>query len=261
MSKTKTVNMDASQPVKEEKKKKVKKKDATPQEEGGVVESKGQTETAPRELGISKTQRQAKAKKNTERVRGKKYQEAKAKVESDKTYSPEEAVRLAQETSIASFGGPIELHVVLIRGTVNKVLDLPYAAGRAKKVEIASDDTVKNLQAGKIEFDVLIAHPSMMPKLVPFARLLGPRGMMPNPKNGTVSTNVEEAAAKFGGNSLQVKSEAKAPLIHTVIGKVGQPEKELLENFQVIVGAIGAKNIEKSYLTATMGPSIRVAVI
>ena len=99
-----------------------------------------------------------------------------------------------------------------------------------------------------------------MPKLVPFARILGPKGLMPNPKNGTISEKPEEAAKKFGGNSLSVKSEQKAPLVHTVIGKVNQPEKELLENLGVIVSAIGPKNIERAYLAPAMGPSVKLLI-
>lgn len=195
-----------------------------------------------------------------ERVRGKKYQEAKNKVDVEKTYTLSEALQLAKVTSYAKFGGPVQLHLVLNKGSVNKVLDLPFSSGKIKRVEIATDETIAKLQSGKIDFDVLVAHPSMMPKLVPFAKVLGPRGLMPNPKNGTMSPNPEEAVSQFGGNSLQVKSEAKAPLVHTIIGKIDQPEKELAENFKAIVNTVGARNIEKAVIAATMGPGIKVVI-
>lgn len=198
--------------------------------------------------------------KKEERVRGKKYIEARNKVNPNTVYPPEEAVKLAKETSTSSFGGSIQLHLVLKKGSTNVLVDLPHSAGRAKKVEIASDVTVEKVKMGKIDFDVLIAHPSMMPKLVPYARVLGPKGLMPNPKNGTVSEKPEETVQKFGGNTLQVKSEAKAPLVHTIIGKVNQPEKELVENFQAIVSAVGPKAIEKAVVAASMGPGIKVSV-
>ena len=196
----------------------------------------------------------------TEKVRGKKYQEAKSKVDAEKSYPLPEALQLVKVTSCAKFSGPVQLHLVLIKGSINKVLDLPYASGKTKKVEVASDETITKLQSSKINFDVLIAHPSMMSKLVPFAKVLGPRGLMPNPKNGTISDNPEEAAKKFGGNSLQVKSEAKAPLVHTIIGKIDQPEKELEENFKFITDVVGARNIQKAVIAATMGPAIKVIV-
>ncbi len=200
-------------------------------------------------------------KASAERVRGKKYIEAKAKVDVEKTYTPEEAVRLAKETSISKFGGSVQLHVVLKKGSVNKTLELPHSSGKTKKVEIASDETIEKLKSGKIDFDVLITHPSMMPKLVPFAKVLGPKGLMPNPKNGTISEAPEKAAEKFGGNSFQVKTENKAPLVHTIIGKLAQPEKELVENYMAILEAVGGSRIvDKAYIAPTMGPSIKVIV-
>jgi len=95
----------------------------------------------------------------------------------------------------------------------------------------------------------------MMPKLVPFARVLGPKGLMPNPKNGTLLANPK----KYAGNSLTVKTEREAPLIHSVFGKVGQDAKELYENLQTITEALGGnKQILKGYIKATMGPSIKI---
>ncbi|MEK7521674.1 MAG: hypothetical protein AAB599_02660 [Patescibacteria group bacterium] len=208
--------------------------------------------------GISHASRKS---PQTEKVRGKKYIEAKSKVDLEKLYSPEEAVKLAKDTSYSKFGGSIQLHIVLKSGSVNKVLDLPHSSGKTKKVEVASDVTVEKLKGGKIDFDVLVAHPSMMPKLVPFAKVLGPKGLMPNPKMGTISAQPETAAKKWGGNTLQVKSEAKAPLVHTIIGKVDQPEKELVENLQAIVNTVGPKTIERAYLGASMGPSVKLAII
>lgn len=244
MSKTKTKIIDDSVQTEEPKNKKAEEQQATPS-------------------GSAKVRRDSAVR--AERVRGKKYQEAKNKIDVEKSYTLSETLQLVKVTSYAKFGGPVQLHLVLTKGSVNKVLDLPYASGKTKKVEIATDETVAKLQSGKIEFDVLIAHPSMMPKLVPFAKVLGPRGLMPNPKNGTISDKPEEAAKKWtrsdsGGYPLQVKSEAKAPLVHTIIGKIDQPEKELEENFKVIVNAIGQKNIAKIYIAPTMGPAIKVVV-
>jgi len=96
-----------------------------------------------------------------------------------------------------------------------------------------------------------------MPKLVPFAKILGPRGLMPNPKNGTLVPDVKNAKA-YSGNLVTLKTEKEAPLIHTVIGKVSQPEKELLENLEALIKGLSEKQISKGYLKATMGPSIRL---
>ena len=97
----------------------------------------------------------------------------------------------------------------------------------------------------------------MMPKLVPFARLLGPKGLMPNPKTGTI-IKTKKDAEKFSGNTTNVKTEKAAPIIHTTVGKVSQKESELVENTNTLLDAVGKRQIEKAFIKATMGPSIKV---
>ncbi len=97
----------------------------------------------------------------------------------------------------------------------------------------------------------------MMPKLVPFAKLLGPRGLMPNPKTGTLIKSAKDAE-KFSGNSLTIKTEKSQPVIHTVIGKVSQENQELKENIETIFSAITKKQIVKAYLKSTMSPSVKL---
>lgn len=197
--------------------------------------------------------------KREPKVRGKKYQEAKAKVDRNKTYSVGSAIALVKSTSFSAFDGSVELHLVVKKTGLSANVSLPHAAGREKKIEVADESTIKKLQEGKIDFDVLIATTEMMPKLVPFARILGPKGLMPNPKNGTLVPDLKKAKT-FSGNSVTIKTEKEAPLIHTVIGKVSQSEKELEENLQVIVKGVSDKQIVKAYLKATMGPSVKVQI-
>lgn len=194
------------------------------------------------------------------RVRGKKYLSARAKIDPARLYPVEEAVQLAKDTSYSTFPGRLEVHLVLKKGTINRLVDLPHSTGAVRKIEIADENTVHKLQAGKIDFDVLIATPSFMPKLVPFAKILGPRGLLPNPKAGTITDNPEEVAKKFSANSIQVKSESQAPLIHTAVGRVDQPEKELIENLTALLGAVDQNNIQRAFVKATMGPAVKVAV-
>ncbi len=97
----------------------------------------------------------------------------------------------------------------------------------------------------------------MMPKLVPFARILGPREMMPNPKNGTLIRDPKQAA-NFSASTLTVRTEKKAPVIHTVAGKVSQTEAQLEENVNAILEAVNRRQILKAYIKPTMGPSVRI---
>lgn len=193
------------------------------------------------------------------RVRSKKYVEARAKVDRNKLYLPKEAISLAKSTSISKFEGTLELHLVVKKEGLSAGVVFPHQSGRAKKVEVADESTIKKLESGKVDFDVLLATPEMMPRLVPFARLLGPKGLMPNPKTGTLIKDIKDAD-KFNTSKVTIKTEKAAPLIHTVVGKLTMKPEELLENLEAILNAVNKKQIVKAYLKATMGPSVKVAV-
>jgi len=220
-----------------------------------IVEAAVTEETPPMETKAEGPERA----KRAERVRSKKYQEAKAKIEAGKKYSAKEAIKLAKETSYSAFDGTIEAHLVVKKTGLSAPVTLPFSAGKEKKVEIANAETLKKLTKGKIDFDILLSTAEMMPKLVPFAKILGPRGLMPNPKNGTLLSDIKKAKA-FSANSLTLKTEKEAPLIHTVIGKVSQKDSELLANLEAIIKALTEKQIVKVFLKATMGPSVKIII-
>jgi large subunit ribosomal protein L1 len=204
--------------------------------------------------------KEVKKKKAAPKARGKKYKEAKAKVNPAQAYSIKDAVGLVKETSYSSFDGSVELHLVVKKQGLSATVALPYAAGKEKRVEIASEETIKKLKEGKIDFDILLATAEMMPKLVPFARILGPKGLMPNPKNGTLITDVKKAK-DFSANALNIKTEKDAPLIHTTVGKVSQRQEELTANIEEVIKALGKSHqILKAYAKATMGPAIKINI-
>lgn len=200
------------------------------------------------------------ARQRQEHHRGKKYLEARAKVDPKKTYTVSDAAKLLKETSTSKFNGSVELHLVLVKDSINSRVELPYSTGKIRKVEVASDETVEKLKAGKIDFDVLLASPDMMPKLVPFAKLLGPKGLMPNPKNGTLVADPRKSVESFSGNHIMVKTEKTALLTHNVVAKVGQPEKEIEENLAAVIKNVGEKNVKKAIVAASMGPGINIAI-
>jgi large subunit ribosomal protein L1 len=190
------------------------------------------------------------------RERGKKYLAAKAKINHEAFYPLKEAVTLAKEASYSKFDGTMELHLTVRKVPTTVNVTLPFSAGKQKRIEIASEETLTKLAAGKIDFDVLVATAEMMPKLVPFAKILGPKGLMPNPKNGTLLTDSKKAK-EFSGNSVNLKTEKEAPLIHTTFGKVSQKESELLGNLEAIFKPLN-KQVVKAYIKATMGPSVKI---
>lgn len=193
------------------------------------------------------------------KTRGKKFQVARKKVDRNKLYPLKEAVSLVKNTSVSSFDGTVELHLVVRKEGLTTSVELPHSTGKTKKIEVADDKTIEKLKEGKVNFDVLLATADMMPKLVPFARLLGPKGLMPNPKNGTIIKSAKDAE-KFDADKLTLKTEKKAPVIHTIAGKVSMKDEQIIENVEAIFNAITTRQIQKAYLAASMGPSVKVEI-
>lgn len=194
------------------------------------------------------------------RVRGKRYLNSKKKVDVNIFYSPKEAIKLVKTTSLSKFTGNLEAHLVVKEVHDFGEVKLPHFEAKAKKIVIADDKIIAEIKEGKINFDVLLASPKIMPKLLPFAKLLGPKGLMPNPKNGTLTDNPEKAIAKFSENTIRVKTEKKAPLIHLVLGKLNQKDEELTANLEAFLRIFSPGQLLKAYLKATMGPSVKVKI-
>lgn len=221
--------------------------------------------------------------------RGKKYQEVAKKVEADKVYSLKEALALAVETNPAKFDASVELHIRLgvdprqadqnIRATVV----LPHGTGKtirvavfapeaeAEKAKKAGADTagdeefIKQLEKGELNFDVLIATPQYMPKLGKFARLLGPKGLMPNPKSGTVAADVAKAVTEAKAGKVEYRVDKQAT-IHLSVGKVSFGADKLEENARAFFSSLQAQKpsslkgvyVKSSAVATTMGPGIKL---
>lgn len=199
-------------------------------------------------------------KEIVEKVRGKKYLESKGKVSRTTLYKLEDAIKAIKESTYSKFDGTMELHLVVKKTGVNQQVTLPFSTGKQKKIEIADDKTLAKLKEGKIDFDLLLASSEMMPKLAMFARLLGPKGLMPNPKNGTVIKS-EKDIDKFKGNSISIRTEREQPLIHTAFGKVSQKNEELVKNAESIIDALGgSKTIIRAFMKSTMSPSVKIQI-
>ncbi len=223
--------------------------------------------------------------------RGKKYRELAGKIEAGKAYSLTQAVTLAHETSPVKFDASVEVHVVLgvdprqadqnIRATVS----LPNGTGKtirvaafvsdedadtAKKAgaDIAGEAAVaKLLDKEQLDFDILVATPQMMPKLGKYARLLGPRGLMPNPKSGTVATNPAQAIKEAKGGRVEYRVD-KQSIVHLSIGKVSFGGAKLDENakaFFASLNSVKPSSLKGNYIKSvnvatTMGPGIKVDI-
>jgi large subunit ribosomal protein L1 len=220
---------------------------------------------------------------------GKKYKAAAALVDPKKTYSTAEAMELAKQTSTTKFDGTVEVHLRLgidpkksdqqVRGTVS----LPNGSGKTKKIiafvsadkekeakdagadEIGTEETLAEItKTGKFEWDLAVATPDMMPKMAKVAKVLGPKGLMPNPKSETVSTNVTKMISELKKGKVAFKSDDYG-IVHTVIGKVSFDAKALAENYETLIEAVrkikpsSSKGVYLKNVTVatTMGPAIR----
>ncbi len=243
-----------------------KKAESMAAEEAKKVDSDADFDTAPQAPtdapdGGEEEKKPTKEKKTGKgKVRGKNYRAAKAQVKSDAPYSVSEAIALVKKISTAKFDESVELHLNLVDSNVKGEVTLPHGSGKSIKVAVVTDEVIAAIEAGKIDFDVLITHPSFMPKLAKVARVLGPKGLMPNPKNGTVSEKPEEVAKKYAGGALRFKSEAKFPLLHQLVGKKSFEDKALAENVAAFLKAVDTKNIKSAFLKTTMSPVVALKI-
>lgn len=194
------------------------------------------------------------------RKRGKNYLSAKVKIDPTKIHPIGEAMELLRSMPTPKFTPTVELHINCV-DKVNVTIELPYSTGKLRKAVAASDEIIKQIESGKTDFDMLFAAPNQMSQLAKLAKVLGPKGLMPNPKNGTVVADPEKAVKEFAKSAkISLKTEPRAPVLHTVIGKLNQKEDELVANYSAIIAAIKAQNITKVILKSTMSPAIKVKI-
>lgn len=192
------------------------------------------------------------------KARGKKYQEAKKMTDRKKNYKLDEAIDLLKRMKYVKFDESVELHLNLIESGLKGEVDFPHSIGKTVKVVVVDDQVLVDIEKGKMNFDILVTSPVFMPKLAKFAKILGPKGLMPNPKAGTISTKPEEVAKKFTSGTLRWKSEAKFPLVHQMIGKISLKEGNLVENAKAFLTSVGKAKIQRAFIKSTMSPAIKI---
>jgi large subunit ribosomal protein L1 len=221
--------------------------------------------------------------------RSKKYRTATEQVEASRLYSPAQAVALARKTSTTKFDPTVEVALRLgvdprkadqmVRGTVN----LPNGTGKTARVlvfatgaraeealaadadYVGADDLIERIQGGFLDFDAVVATPDLMGKVGRLGRVLGPRGLMPNPKTGTVTTDVGKAVSDIKGGKIEFRVDRHGNL-HFVIGKASFTDRALVENYAAAIeevvrlkpAAAKGRYVRKVTVTTTMGPGIPV---
>lgn len=229
----------------------------------GELEKQGQPSE---EAKSKKTQKPGKAK-----PRSKKYQEVTKDLDRTKSYSTLEAVDMVKKLSYAKFNATLEAHINTTQTGIRGLVPLPYATGKKIRIlafgkgadtsgadNFGSDETIEEINKGKINFDLIITTPDWMPKLAKVAKILGPRGLMPNPKNGTITEDLKKTVEGFQAGKTEYKTEAKAAVIHLGLGKLNQPTEELSANIKTLLQTLGKTRVKKVTLSPTMGPSVKV---
>ena len=246
-------------------------------------------ELDPSEEGIKKGPA-PKIRSKLER-RGKKYQEVAKLVDTEKQYTPKEAAELLPKISTTTFSSSVEIHVNLgvdpkqADQNVRAMVALPHGTGKTVRIAVFAPedqhaaakkagadivgeaDFLKQLDKEQFDFDVLIATPQLMAKLGKYARSLGPRGLMPNPKSGTVTTDVAKAVAEAKGGKVEFRVD-KQSIIHLAVGKTDFSAQQIEENIQTLLKAVADAKpaslkgvyIQKITLAPTMGPGISLAL-
>jgi large subunit ribosomal protein L1 len=217
------------------------------------------------------------------------YRKAADQIDKSRLYAPSEAIKLAKDTSPTKFDATVEVAMRLgvdprkadqmVRGTVN----LPHGTGKTARVAVfavgekaaeaeaagadvvGSDDLIEKIQGGFLDFDAAIATPDQMAKVGRIARILGPRGLMPNPKTGTVTPDVAKAVKDIKGGKINFRVDKQANL-HFVIGKASFDEKKLAENYGAALDEVlrvkpsssKGRYLKKVTVSTTMGPGIPV---
>lgn len=234
-----------------------------------------------------KPRQQAKPTRPRLERRAKGYRKSAELLEKGKTYTLEEAVALAKKTSHVKFDATVELHVNLgvdprhADQNIRDNLVLPAGTGKHVRIAVLTDEPAAALEAGaelaghqeflaeldkgNMNFDILISTPALMPKLGKYARTLGPRGLMPNPKSGTVTTDVNKAVAEAKAGRVEYRVDSTG-IVHLGIGKVSFTATQLLQNLSAVLASIKANKpasvkgnyLKAVYLTTSMGPSITV---
>lgn len=270
MGKTKTKIIDDSQPEVEVKNKKSSKNESEAIGEAVTANTpEVNQEAAQHTSGVSKEKKAQKPGKA--KPRSKKYQEKVLDLDRTKSYPVDEAVEQVKKLSYSKFEGSLEAHINTIQTGIRGLVSLPFASGKKLKilafgpglkeedgVTIGDDSTIEEINKGKFDFDLVITTPDWMPKLAKAAKVLGPRGLMPNPKNGTITEDLKKAVEGFQAGKTEYKTESKAPVIHLGLGKLSQPTEELSANIKTLLQTLGKSKVKKVSLSPTMGPSVKV---
>lgn len=202
------------------------------------------------------------SKSNTKKkVKSKKYLATVGLVNKKKVYRLEDAIKLVKQLSYSKFDETVEVHVKTVvkkgQDLLRGMVVLPSGSPKTVNVKIADDKTIEEIKSGKIDFDILLSTPEMMPKLASVAKVLGPRGLMPNPKSGTVTANPQESAKELINGKIEYKTDSLGN-IHSGLAKVSWDDKKIIDNINTLINVIPVNRILSISICSSMGPGVKI---
>lgn len=231
----------------------------TEEEVMAASETPTQKKTAQEAGKVEAKDKKAK-KKAAARIRSQRHQENSKGVAKKTVYPISSGIEILRKFKTGKFDETVELHINVREKGVSGQVALPHGTGKQIRIKIADDALIAEVEKGKIDFDILVATPQMMPKLARVARVLGPRGLMPNPKAGTITDKPEALIEKLSKGQVSYKTESQAPIIHMSVGKLSFEDKKLADNIQTVLTSIGAAKISKVTLKSTMSPGVPIQI-
>lgn len=219
--------------------------------------------------------------KVAKRVRGSKYQNASKLIDKTKTYGVKDALELLGKTSYIKFDPTVEIHINVTQKNIRGSINFPHPVGPkkekkylvfseklkstdSKNVILSNDSTIDDILSGRLkpsrDFNAVLASAKFMPQLARVAKILGPAGMMPNPKNGTITEEPEKVFGAEGSEAYEFRGDPQAPIVHLKLGKLSNKSQALEENLKAALTAIGPGKIKKATLSSTMSPGIRLDI-
>lgn len=207
-----------------------------------------------------KKTRGKKQKDKAARVRSKRHSSNSTIVANKTAYPIGAGIEVLRKFKKSNFDETVELHINVHEKGVSGQVSLPHGTGKQLRIKVVDDATIAEIEKGKINFDVLVATPDMMPKLAKVARVLGPRGLMPNPKAGTVTDKPDVVVERLSKGQVSYKTEPIGPIIHMSVGKLSFEDKQIEENVKSVLSSIGATKITSVTLKSTMSPAVRIQI-
>lgn len=225
-----------------------------------IVSETNQSQTGKPKTDKPKSENKKRKANNRKSPHSKSYQKALSTLDRIKKYKLADALDTLTKLQRSKFDETVELHVNTTEMGISGNITLPHGTGKTVRVAIADDDLLAKVALGKIDFDILLAAPQMMPKLARVAKILGPKGLMPNPKNATLVKDPEKTALEFRKGQINFRTELKAPIIHLIVGKMSFGAKKLSENILTLIEAIKKEKIRNVTLKSTMSPGIKLEI-